>query len=159
MNKKILIVLLLIFTVTTLFIIRLSSKKNSDISSTNATSTPDEMFRTIGIADWASNATTIDELTFESDLIAYVRVIEAPVTHVVEVEAPMMDENGNPVQSVTIKALVSYTAVEVLETYLGKSSKVIFIGQSGALIQKYQKVLKKWQMTHYIKQEKNIFCS
>lgn len=81
--------------------------------------------------EWASKATTIEELVLEADLVVRGRVIEAPVTRVVRIESSMVDENGGVIGTDVIKVLFSDTVFEVVKTYLGESPLQITVMQTG----------------------------
>lgn len=134
MNTKILSIsaLLIGLTVISAFFWGGRSSKDSSISHTEVTATTS---RNASTAHWASSAMTVNELMSEANLVVRVRVSEVPVTRIVQVEAPMLDEVGNAVDSAVIKVLFSDTVFEVLETYMGKPSLKITVAQDGGFDQ------------------------
>lgn len=133
MNKKMLrLSILLIGLITMLaFWVRQESSRDSTASQVNAIETFADSRNANTTTRWVSNAMTVEELMLESDLVVRVRVSESPVTRVVRIESPMLDEKGNIVDTMVIKVLFSDTVLEVLETYVGKPSLEITISQNG----------------------------
>lgn len=132
MNKKIIFgVSILLIGIVAVIVFLVVSKNNEDINVLDIKETESATTIHKSRAVWASNATTVKELMLESDLVVRARVVEAPVTRVIRVEAPTLDEKGNIVDSTVIKVLFSDTVFEVLKTYVGKPSLKITVMQTG----------------------------
>jgi len=132
MMKKILsfgVILLSLGTIIALFGGQQENGNSNDLSST---ATP-IVSRNNSSASRVSNAVTVNELVLESDLVVMARVAESPVTRVVRIEVPVLDEVGNIVDSAVVEVLFSDTVFKVLENYVGKPTSMITVMQTGGV--------------------------
>ncbi len=132
MNKKTIfkigVSLIGLVSITVFFVVL---KNNGNINALNVKGTESVITKRQSRAVWASNATTVEELILESDIVVRVRAIESPATRVVSIEAPTVDENGDVIGSTVIRVLFSDTEFEVVNIYMGSAPSQISVMQTG----------------------------
>jgi len=83
-------------------------------------------------ASWESQARTVAEVAQESDLIIDGRVIQEPVTRMVNFESPIVDESGTPTGTThTTTIAFADTLFEVVKSYKGNPPTQLLVMQTG----------------------------
>lgn len=86
-------------------------------------------------ASWESPARTVAEAARESDIIVRARVIQEPVTRVLDFGAPITNEDGTPTDAVhTTTIAFADTLVEVITTYKGSPPNELLVMQTGGTL-------------------------
>ena len=86
-------------------------------------------------ASWESTARTVAEVAKESDVIIYGRVIQEPVTRIVNFESPIVDESGTPTGTThTTSIAFADTLFEVVKPYQDNPPSQILVMQTGGIL-------------------------
>lgn len=101
---------------------------------TNQSAPPSETPAPFGSSStsWESRARTVAEVAKESDVIIYGRVIQEPVTRMVNFESPIVDKSGTPTGAThTTTIAFADTLFEVVRSYKGNPPTQVLVMQTG----------------------------
>ena len=134
MNKKILAIGMLLILAAAIIWLGIFSKGNYKTLGSRGSSPVSNDAKNQSVANWVSQARTVDQLMVEADLVVKARVSEAPKTRIVRNEISMVDEKGAEIGKKVDEIAFSDTNFEVMEVYFGNASPNITVMQTGGFL-------------------------